>query len=119
MFSILIKDILGGGRGGTRSRSLSLSDDDVRHVVHLDQLQVLFSRKQQESMISDSDSLELKPAGGFGFYFEGQTDLLIGEMQQSHEGQRYRQVLGHGAGQAGGRQGGRRREGQQGAGHAG
>lgn len=57
-------------------------------------------------MINESESqtllkLDFKPAGCFALYFEGQTDFFVGEMQQSHEGQRHRQVLGHGAGQAG------------------
>lgn len=50
---------------------------------------------------------------------KGQTDLFIGEVQQSHKGQRYRQVLGHGAGQAEGRKQTGRPDCQEGTGHRG
>lgn len=43
----------------TRRRSLSLSDDDVRHVVHLHQLQVLFSRMKRETWISNDSRLRV------------------------------------------------------------
>lgn len=46
-------------RRKSMSRSLSLSDDDVRHVVHLHQLQVLFGRMKQETWISNDSGLRV------------------------------------------------------------